>query len=163
MLCQQKPEATCAKTLSFSNGNVAEEIVVWAVDGGVGKFFEREALTGVLDAACDRATGAQERDLHTLAGVEIPSVFYGIQENFFESQNDAFGNVRISKPAKELDQAVCGGDVAADRQANPIGRRRKDFNAVVPTRCCHSGLNHVGELGSLERSREVTESSLAHG
>jgi len=163
MLCQQKPEATCSKTLSFSNGDVAEEIVVWAVDGGVAKLFEREALTGVFDAARDCTTGAQDRDLHMLAGVEIPTVFYGVQENFFESRNDAFGNVRISNPAKELDQAICGCDVAAGRQANPSGRRRKDFDAVIPTRCCHSSLNHVGELGSLERSREVTEGSLAHG
>ena len=98
------------------------------------KLLEREAVARVFDAARHRAPGANERDLHVLAGIEIRAIFHGVQKDFFESGNDAFGNVGISNPAKELDQAICGGDVAAGRQANPSGRRRKDFDTVIPAR-----------------------------
>src|SRR5262245_10913635 len=47
LLRQQKPESTRPKAFSFSNGDVAQKIVGWAVDGRVAKLFKREALTGV--------------------------------------------------------------------------------------------------------------------
>jgi hypothetical protein len=62
-----------------------------------------------------------------------------------------------------VDQAICGGSVAAGRYANPIGRRRKDFDTVIPARRGHSFTHHFGEFEGLERSRDVTEGSLAHG
>jgi hypothetical protein len=98
-----------------------------------------------------------------LAGVEIPAIFHGVQKNFSESEDDSFGNVGISNPTKELDQAICGGDVAASRQVNPSGRRRQYFDAVIPARRGHGGTHHFGEFRSIDGSREITEGSLAHG
>jgi len=58
LLCHQEAEATRPKTAFFANQSVANEIVGRAVDRGMSKLVEREALTRILDAAHDCTMGA---------------------------------------------------------------------------------------------------------
>src|SRR5215471_14646002 len=164
---QQKPEAAWPQTLRFANGKVTEGIAGRTVDGRVAEFFQRETLTRVLDPAYNRSPHADERNFHILARVEVPTMLHGVDENFAESSSNSFpvrfGNAGVFEPMEELDQAICGGQVAARRQAHPSGCASKDFNTVIPARRCHSCAHHGGEFASLERGGEITESSLAHG
>src|SRR5215469_16521856 len=108
---------------------MTEEVAGRAVYGCVAEVFEREALTWIFDSASDRAPDMDERNLHILAGIEMPAMLHGVHKNFLKGSNNgfpvSFRNTGVFGCAKELDQAICGGDVAAGCQANPSGRRRK--------------------------------------
>lgn len=149
--------------MRVSDGDVAQEVLGGVVDSGVAKLFEGEALAGVFDAAGKRPTGAKERNLHVLAGVEMRAIFHGVQQDLLESRDDALRNVGISNATKELNQALRRGNVTASRQANPRGGGGKDFDTVIPARRSHGGAHHIGELASIEGSRKITEGSFAHG
>ena len=151
---QQKPEAAWPQTLRFANGNVTEGITGRTVDGRVVELFQRETLTRIFDPAYNRSTHADERNFHILARVEVRTMLHGVDEDFAESSSNSFpirfGNAGVFEPMEELDQALCGGQVAARRQPHPSGRASKDFNTVIPARRCHSRMYHGGEFGSLE-------------
>jgi hypothetical protein len=133
----------------------------------VTQFFEGETFAWILDTASYRSTSPNERDFHVLAGIEMSAMFHRVNQNLLESKNDmvflSFGNARVSDPVQELDQAIRSSKVTPSRQADPLGRPEKDFDAVVPTGLCHGRTHHFGELGSVEWSREITERSLTHG
>lgn len=76
---EQKPEATWPYALLFADGNVAKESVSRAIDGGVAKFLEREALTRILDAQCDCVAGGDEGNFDIVTRVEMPSVLRSVQ------------------------------------------------------------------------------------
>jgi len=64
---------------------------------------------------------------------------------------------------QELDQAICGFNIAAGRQSDPSGRPREDFDPVVPAGRVHGLTHHIDESRVLEGAREVTEGTFTHG
>jgi len=132
----------------------------------VTQFFEGETLARVLDTAGYRSTSPNERDLHVLAGIEMPAMFHGVNQNLLESKYDlvflSLGNARVSDSVQELDQPIRGGKITSGRQGDPLGRPGEYFDAVVPAGFCHGRAHHRGQLRNLERRREITECSLAH-
>ena len=163
----QKAEAAWSKTLLFANGKVAQGISGRTVDCGVSELFKREALTGVLDAQYDCPTGTDKRNFHIMARVEMPSMLHCVQENFSESRDDGFPicfrNAGIFSSMQELDQAICGFNIAAGRQSDPSGRPREDFDPVVPAGRVYGLTHHIDESRVLEGTRKVTEGTFTHG
>ena len=106
LLCLQKSEATWPKTFGFASWDETEEVVGRAIDGSVAEFFQRKALTGVLDAADDCLAGANDRDFHVLASVEMAAMFHGVQKDFAAGGGHAFPfcfrNAGVFGSAKEL-------------------------------------------------------------
>src|SRR5215467_6440001 len=107
LLCHQKAETAWPKTLILTNGVVAHKVPSGAIDRSMAKLFERESLPGVLDAACDRAAGVDNRNFHVLAGIEIPSMLDGVHQDLPEGENHffpvSFGHSREFGCAEELD------------------------------------------------------------
>src|SRR5260370_33570045 len=97
----------------------------------------------------------------------MASMLDGVQQNFSERRDDGFPvcfrNAGIFSSMQELDQAICGFNIAAGRQSDPSGRRREDFDPVVPAGRVYGLTHHIDESRGLEGTRKVTEGTFTHG
>src|SRR5215467_2817977 len=123
LLCHQKAETAWPKALSFTSGEMADKVANGAIDRSMAKLFKRKALPGILDAASDRATGVDKGNFHILAGVEIPSMLDGVQQNFMKSKNHffpvSFGDSGKFGSAEELDKPNSSFNIAASHHLHP--------------------------------------------
>src|SRR6476660_4309582 len=143
---------------------MANGIVGWIGDRGVANFVECEAFTRILHAANYHVTCPQIGDLDVLPWIELPSVLDGVQQHFTKSSRyiTFFRLGQICNFVEELQQSLCGLQVATCGQPNPSWRRRKNLDAIVPARPFSRKLHHPRNRGPAEWFREIAEGVFAH-
>src|SRR5215469_6603981 len=132
----------------------AEQVLRGTVSGGFAKFFERETLAGIFHTAGYRSTRTDERNFHVLGGIELCTMFHGVDQNLLESGYDLVSlglrDARVFYSTQKLNQAICSSQITSGRQGNPFKCCGKNFYAIVPAGLRHGRTHHFSELGSLE-------------
>jgi hypothetical protein len=85
VLGHQDAVAARPHPLLVAIGYVPERIIGRIGDRRVLDFFQRKSLTWVLDFAQHHVAGSHVRDLDVLGGIEVPTVFHRIEQDFAKS------------------------------------------------------------------------------
>src|SRR6267378_5899105 len=130
----QHSVAARTKALCFAEKSVTNRIIGGVVDGSMVYFSERETLAWILDPAQDHLSRAHISDFDVLAGIEITSMFDGIEQHLTEGGCDvvSFGVRKIRHLVEELHQSISCFEIAAGNDAHPFRCGRDKFDAIIP-------------------------------
>src|SRR5215472_4323309 len=126
--------------------------------------FLRETLAGILNPAHDRLARPHIGHLNILIWIEVTSVLDGIEQHLTKSDGDiiSFGSRQIRHFLEKLDQPVGRILIATSDDADPFGRCREEFDAIIPEGLRRGTTHDLGERGSREWLSEIAERTFPH-
>src|SRR3954447_5939551 len=136
LLRQQNAESSGSHALGLAKPDMADWVVSWITHCGMGNFVERETIPRIGDATGHHVASSDIADFHVLIGVELATMLDGVEKHLPKGHTNRMPLMfrQLSKFIQKLKNSVCCFLVATGKKPYPLGCRRNDVDAVIPTR-----------------------------